>query len=126
MSEGMKEVNVKYVKVCDRHGYCVMKIKPNEVFSSSPPQDVEPKQKHLQVTKSKKSNLIRTQKHKQNTGKITFEKETQEEDIQQKEPIRYPPRNPFISKISDKTRGTMKGMRVDEITLTTTDDHASE
>lgn len=120
MSEGMKEVNVKYVKVCDRHGYCVMKIKPNEEIS---PQDVEPKQKHLQVAKSKKSNLIRTQK--QNTGKIIFEKETQQEDIQ-KEPISYPPRNPFISKISDKTRGTMKGMRVDEITLTTTEDYASE
>ena len=134
MSEEMKDVNVnvKYVKVCDRHGYCVMKIKPEEVSSSSnrkQKQEQEQEQKYLGDAKTKRSNLIRTQK--QNTGKITFEKETQLEvddkyDKYDKPVAQQKQQNPFISKISNKTRGIIKGMRVDDITLTTAKDHASE
>lgn len=127
-------VNVKYVKVCDRHGYCVMKIKPEEVSSSSnrklkQKQKQEQEQKYLGDAKTKRSNLIRTQK--QNTGKITFEKKTQLElddkhDKHDKPVAQQKQQNLFISKISSKTRGTLKGMRVDDITLTTAKDHASE
>ena len=140
MSEEMKDVNVnvnvKYVKVCDRHGYCVMKIKPEEVsLSSNRKQKQEQKQKYLGDAKTKRSNLIRTQK--QNTGKIIFEKETQLEvdhkhdkydkhDKHDKFAAQQKQQNLFISKISNKPRGILKGMRVDDITLTTTKDHASE
>lgn len=124
-------VNVKYVKVCDRHGYCVMKIKPEEVSSSSnrklkQKHKQEQEQKYLGDAKTKRSNLTRTQK--QNTGKITFEKKAQLEldDKHDKPVAQQKQQNLFISKISNKTRGTLKGMRVDDITLTTAKDHASE
>lgn len=116
MSGEMKETNVKYVKVCDRHGYCVMKIKPEEV--THPSQDIEERRD----TKRKQSNLI--QKKEQDTGKILFEKDTGRKNVQEQRltyPISTQTRNPLLSKISNKKRGKMRGITYDEITLTTTD-----
>jgi len=120
MSEETKDIqepSVKYIKVCDRHGYCVMKIKPEE-------KPIADKTR----TQSKKNELIK--KKKKETGKIFFKKE----DPKQKHTVstinqvsttsinRRPARNPFTSRTTNKNRGKIAGMAYNEITLTTTDE----
>jgi len=98
MTEEQKS-SIKYVKVCDRNGYCVMKIKPNEKDDTDVVQ--------IQRKKKKLTRKMFLKKEDTNIKQVS--------DVVNRRPIQ----NPFISKTINKNKGKITGMDYSKITLTT-------